>query len=72
MFRGLSDGDSGFITVDEDHVRGLRMRLDKTEQALERLAADPFRHARLISDLQELRDQLRDAIARKEGRHDRE
>lgn len=48
------------------------MRLDKTEQALERLAADPFRHARLISDLQELRDQLRDAIARKEGRHDRE
>jgi hypothetical protein len=65
-------GDSGFISVDKDQVRGLRMRLDKTEQWLDRLAADPVRHARLISDLQTLREQLRDAMARTEGRRDRE
>ena len=41
-----------------DLIRGLRLRLDAVEAAIERLSVDTHYHARLLADLEDLRNRL--------------
>jgi len=39
-------------------IRGLRLRLDAVEAAIEQLSVDTHYHARLLADLEDIRNRL--------------
>lgn len=41
-----------------DVIRGLRLRLDAVEAAIEQLSVDTHYHARLLADLEDIRNRL--------------
>jgi hypothetical protein len=61
-FPSLPGGQWRRIVGVEETRAGLRLRLAAVEAAIESLSSDRLYHARLLGDLEELRDQLLAAL----------